>query len=369
MFYVGLDVHLRKIVMCILDANGKVCKEATFAGVPALLAALGALAGELAVCYEASCGYGALYDRLKRLANARRIEAAHPGQLRLIFRSKRKNDRVDARKLATLLFLDQVPQVHVPVQDVRDWRAAIEFRRRQVDRRTAIKNQLRALLRGYGVVGPHRQALWTVAGRKWLEEVELATPLARLQREVLLSELDQVSAQIKKLQKELNAIGRRHAGVCLLRTIPGVGPRTAEAFVAYVDEVKRFARSKQIGSYFGMVPCQDQSAATNRLGHITRQGPATVRKLLTEAAWQGVHRSPQIQAYFERIVGQDPDRKKIALVATAHWLARVMFALLRSGETARFTRFEKADKKKSTTAAPAAKEPSATTPQTPAAAA
>jgi transposase len=80
------------------------------------------------------------------------------------------------------------------------------------------------------------------------------------------------------------------------------------------------------------VPCQDQSAGKNRLGHITRQGPATVRKLLTEASWQGIRRSPEIRAYFERIRQGNPERKKIALVATAHHLLRVMLAMLRTGE-------------------------------------
>ena len=86
------------------------------------------------------------------------------------------------------------------------------------------------------------------------------------------------------------------------------------------------------GSYFGLVSCQDQSAGKNRLGHITRQGPATVRKLLTEASWQGIRRSPRIRAYFERIRPGSPERKKIALVATAHHLLRVMLAMLRTGE-------------------------------------
>ncbi len=63
----------------------------------------------LAICYEASCGYGYLYDQLRRFA--KQVVVAHPGQLRLIFRSKKKNDRVDAKKLATLLFLDKVPPV------------------------------------------------------------------------------------------------------------------------------------------------------------------------------------------------------------------------------------------------------------------
>lgn len=355
MFHVGLDVHVRRIAVCILDQNGKRFKELNLPGdVSRLLMELQALPDRHQVCYEASCGYGALFDRLAQLPNAHRIVVAHPGQLRLIFRGKKKNDRVDAHKLATLLFLDQVPQVHVPGQDVRAWRAAIEFRGRLVNQQTRVKNQLRGLLRGHGVLAPHRKALWTRKGLAWLNGLELPTPLARLQRQCLLAELASCRAQIKTLEVELNRIGRAHAGVRLLRTIPGVGPRTAEAVMAYIDDPKRFGRGKQVSSYFGLVPSQDQSAATNRLGHITREGPGTVRRLLAEAAWQGVQRSPEIRAFFERIQRQDPDRKKIAVVATASWLARVMLAMLRTGEVARFTRFaKKAAPKKQRPAAPA----------------
>jgi transposase len=339
MFYVGLDVHARKIAGCVLDADGKRMREFELPGdVSRLLTELQLLKGHCQVCYEASCGYGHLFDRLVKLPNVARIAVAHPGQLRLIFRSKKKHDRADARKLALLLFLDQVPEIHVPAVDVRAWRAAIEFRRRLVDRQTMVKNQLRALLRTHGVAGPHRKALWTQPGRTWLAAQVLPTALARLQRAVLLDELGQVRARVKTIERELNRIGRAHPGVALLRTIPGVGPRTAEALVAYIDQPKRFQRLKQVGSYFGLVPCQDQSAAANRLGHITREGPATARKLLTEAAWQGIQHSPEIRAYFERVQRQDPERKKIALVATAHWLLRVMLAMLRTGEMARFTR-------------------------------
>lgn len=266
---------------------------------------------------------------------------AHPGKLRLIFRSKQKNDRVDARKLALLLLLDQVPEVYVPRLDVRAWRAAIEFRRKQVDKQTMVKNQIRAVLRTYRIAAPPRKGLWTRTGLQWLAELELPTGLANLQLASLLEELAGCRLRIAKIQHELNVIGQAHAGVRLLRTIPGVGPRTAEVVMAYIDQPKRFNRNKQIGSYFGLVPQQDQSAGSNRLGHITRQGPATVRKLLVEAAWQGVRRSPEIRAYYERIQGGDPTQKRIALVATAHMLARTMLAMLRSGEVARFTRIPK----------------------------
>ena len=79
------------------------------------------------------------------------------------------------------------------------------------------------------------------------------------------------------------------------------------------------------------MPCQDQSGDKNRLGHITREGAPVVRQLVAEAAWQAQRRSPTVRAYFEHAQREDPQRKKIALVATAHYLVRVMWAMLRRG--------------------------------------
>ncbi len=331
MWSIGLDVHWRSFVMHILDERGNRIKEVRGkGGWTKLLEALRAVEQPFAICYEASCGYGHLYDELARVA--RRVVVAHPGHLRLIFRSKRKNDRVDARKLATLLFLDQVPRVYVPRAAVRDWRQLIEFRQRLVRERVRVKNGLRSLLRSHGIASPWRNALWTRKGVAWLAELEFSTLTAAVQRDMLIDELQRVHARLQRVECELKRIADGEPAVALLRTIPGVGPRTAEAMVAYIDDPTRFATSRQVGSYFGLVPCQDQSSDKNRLGHITREGPATVRKLLTEAAWQGVRRDARIGAYFERIRKGDPQRRKIALVATAHYLARVMHAMLCTGE-------------------------------------
>ena len=335
MWSIGIDVHQRSFAVCILDEHGKVVKQMKLRGnLAKLLDTLRCIKEPFAVCYEASCGYGHLHDLLGKLAE--RVVVAHPGHLRLIFRTKKKNDRVDAKKLATLLFLDQVPTIHVPSVDVRSWRSLIEFRHRLVAKRTRVKNSLRAVLRGHGVEQPSGKKLWALRGVAWLAAVELPTRQIALQRDVGVEELEHLEKQIKRVEKELNAIAEEHAGVFLLRTIPGVGPRTAEAVVAYIDRADRFARNKQVGSYFGLVPSQDQTGDRNRLGHITREGPATVRKLLTEAAWQGIRRSPHIRAYFERVQNGDEQRKKIALIATAHYLARVMHSMLRSGELWRF---------------------------------
>jgi transposase len=333
MYYVGLDVHAKRSSMCILDENGKLVKHLEVkGGWPRLLEVVDAQVPKpFAICYEASCGYGHLYDQFAR--RAERVAVAHPGQLRLIFRSKKKHDRVDSAKLAKLLHLDEVPVVHVPNLDVRAWRGLINYRRRLVARRSAVKTQVRAFLRGLGIAVGVKGGLWTKKGIAWLtSELALGSAADRVRRDVLVDDLTHLEAKVATVEKELDRIGRAHPGVTLLRTIPGVGPRTAEAFVAQVDDVSRFARVKQVGSYFGLVPCQDATAERNRLGHITKDGPAGPRWLAAEAAWQGRRRSVRIRAYFDRVMRNDPGRKKIALVATAHYLMRVMAAMLRSGE-------------------------------------
>jgi len=68
------------------------------------------------------------------------------------------------------------------------------------------------------------------------------------------------------------------------------------------------------------------------MGHITREGPGTLRWLLTEAAWQAIRRSRRVRDFYERIQRDDTERRKIALVATAHYLLRVMLSMLQTGE-------------------------------------
>jgi len=331
MLSIGLDGHQRLYVLCIGDGSGRILERRTIRGDwRQLIGFLRSLATPFQIVYEASSGSGFLYDRLKTIA--RRIVVAHPGHLRLIFKAKRKNDRVDAEKLYKLLLLDAVPAVYVPTPAVRDWRKLIEFRSRLVAKRTRVKNAIRALLKDHGLEAPKRGTLWTTKGIAWLRELTLETHLASLQRDMLLDEHDAHDEKIKRLERELDAVAADHAGAQLLRTIPGVGPRTSEAVMAAIDDPRRFRRNKAIGAYFGLVPCQDESAGKARFGHVTREGPATVRRLLTEAAWQGIRRSDRIRAFYEQVKHDDPQRNKIALVATAHHLAKIMLSMLKSGE-------------------------------------
>ena len=256
---------------------------------------------------------------------------AHPGQLRLIYRSKNKNDRKDAERLAKLLYLGEVPTVHVPSLEVRTWRELINCRSQVIAKRTRAKNAVRSLLRSAGQLAPRHPGLWTKAGSAWLRRLALPTLSQQLRRDLLLEEIETLTRQMRRIEQELNHRAQQTSAVVQLRSIPGVGVRTAEAVVAFVDDPHRFHSAKAVGRYFGLVPGQDQSGDKNRLGHITREGAPVVRRLLAEAAWQARRRSPTVRAYFERSQRDDPQRKKIALVATAHYLVRVMWAMLKQG--------------------------------------
>ena len=335
MLYVGLDYHLRRSSFCVLDEHGKkvMAREVVGSWVKVIKALKEVKRAQgknqqMAICYEASCGYGFLHDELKGFC--RRVVVAHPGHLRLIFQSKRKNDRIDAKKLATLLFLNQVPTVWVPDSRIRAWRQTVEYRGRLVGKRTRVKNEIRSLLNNNGIAAP--RGLWTLKGLKWLTELEMPDELSSLKLHMLVDELGHHQNHVKEVERGLDRFSKSNPAVILLMTIPGIGVRTAESLAAYIGDPQRFGSASKAACYFGIVPSLDSSAGKDRLGHITKAGPPTVRRLLVEASWVSVRRSDKVKAYYERVKKDDPGRNKIAIVAVAHYLLRVSMSMLKTGE-------------------------------------
>src|SRR3954469_13388538 len=202
MFHVGLDIHSTRIAICVLGETGQVVHRSQVRGIEEMLRILKALPDRFEVCYEASCGYGHFHDLLRPVAE--RVLVAHPGQLRLIFRSKNKNDRNDAERLAKLLYLGETPTVHVPSPEVRTWRELINCRSQVIAKRTRAKNGVRALLRGAGVVPPRQPALWTKTGLAWLRRLDLPTAAQPLRRDLLLEEIETLTRQVRRIEQQLN---------------------------------------------------------------------------------------------------------------------------------------------------------------------
>ena len=330
MLYVGLDIHIKNIFICILNDNGKIERQLKVRQVDQMMNVLKKLPDRFAVCYEASCGYGHDHELLTPLAT--RVAVAHPGLLKSIYRSleEERSPRCSAVGEAVV----HRPGSHRSRPLGRRaglGRELIGFRQKLVHQRTRAKNGVRALLRTVLIQALRRPGLWTRDGIAWLKQLEFSQSMHALKRDLLVEEIETLSVQLRRVEKELARFSKDNVSVWQLQSIPGVGPRTAEAIVAFLDDPHRFSHSKRVGAYFGLVPSQDQSGERNRMGHITREGPAVVRQFLAEATWQAVRRSPTVRAYFERIARGETDRRKTAIVATAHYLVRVMWAMLKNG--------------------------------------
>jgi len=250
---------------------------------------------------------------------------------------KKKNDRCDALKAAQLSAVNQIREVHIPRIEVRQWRALIAFRQQLVRRRGRIKNHIRDLLVVEGVLLPRGAKCWTRLGVEYLEGLakpmkEVSLPeLWRGELEIELRQLREVQAEIEVAEEKLEAIAKADPRVALLRTIPGVGPRLAEAIVAWLDQPERFKHAREVSAYVGMVPKELDSGETERRGRITKHGSRLVRSLLVEVAWAGMRYNPWVRETYQRISGGKKSRKKIAIVAVGRRLLVRCWAMLRDG--------------------------------------
>jgi transposase len=144
-----------------------------------------------------------------------------------------------------------------------------------------------------------------------------------------LEQLQEIQRGVATVTAQLDKLGAGDTRVQLLRTVPGVGPRLAEAIVALLDQPQRFRKASQVSGYIGMVPKALDSGETERRGHITRQGSRVVRSLLVEVAWAGLRHNAWVRQTYQRLSGGKKARKKIAIVAVGRKLLVKCWAMLR----------------------------------------
>jgi transposase len=250
---------------------------------------------------------------------------------------KRKTDKDDAQRLTEVYRLGKFPRVVVPAKEVREKRGLIETRQRLVGRRVALQNRIRAVLVSQGLPAPRGARAWTALGLAGI--AEYAQPLEecadgdlwRGRLHLALTELAHVKELLRVADKKLDELAKHDVGMKILDSIPGVGPRTAEAVVAFLPEPKRFRTTKQVSAYGGFVPRQYQSTDTDHRGRITKRGPRTLRKLLVECAWVMLRYNAWARAIYQRLTHGGKTRKKQAIVALARKLLVRCWAMLRDG--------------------------------------
>ena len=198
--------------------------------------------------------------------------------------------------------------------------------------RTQWINVVRALARGRGY--RIRSGAAETFEERLLEVQPHLPEELRKQAQVLVGLMAGLNEQIKGLDRQIGAIGKTDPRVRLLQTVPMVGPLTATAFVALVDDVSRFKKAHKLERYVGLIPREWSSSEKRLKLGITKRGDSFVRWLLVEASWSIMtSRRPdtfELRSWAEKIAGRR--KRKVAVVALARRLAGILYAMLRDNK-------------------------------------
>ena len=265
------------------------------------------------------------------------VIVANPRQLPLITESKQKNDRVDAEKLARVARMDVtlLNPIHHRSEQAQLDLGQIRMRAGLVAIRTAAINEARGQAKslGYRLTESDADAV----------NQELAADLpaaAKKNLDALLETAADLTVRIKAADKEIQSIAKRYPEITLLTAIYGVGDLTALTFILTIEDAERFAKSREVGAYLGMVPGQSQSGERNPQQRITKQGDRMTRWMLVQCAHCILKRGAPdsdlrtwgLNKIQEQKNSKGKVRKKKVLVAVARKLAVLMHHLWATGE-------------------------------------
>jgi transposase len=224
-------------------------------------------------------------------------QVGHPANIRAAEPRKQKHDRRDADLILKLLVENRFPKIWLPSKEQQDLRALLRHRHQWVRIRTRIQNALQAIALANGLRrGP---ALWSQEGQRTIASLPLA-PHAAYRRSELQAMYAKFAKEIEKLNQRVEEQACERPGARLLMTHPGVGPITALATEVFLGDAARFADSKALASYVGIIPSEYSSGERQRFGGLSKQGNPLLRFLWGEAAMHAVRRDPELQRFYRR---------------------------------------------------------------------
>ena len=330
--YAGIDVSLESASVCVVDASGRIVREAKVASEPeALITWFGKLGVEVSrIGLEAGPLSQWLYAGMREAGLP--VELLETRHVRDAFKAMPvKTDRNDARGIAQLMRLGWFRPVHCKSLPAQEVRALLTTRKLLQAKRHDVEMSLRGVLRGFGLkVGPTTPK--TFAGR--VRELVAHHDTLRTIAEALLKARAVLAQEFKAIEKRLAALARTNAPTRQLMTTPGVGAIVALTFASAIDDPSRFRSSRRVGAHFGLTPRKHQSGETDVTGRISRIGDHGVRVALYEAAnviLTRAVRGSDLKSWALR-VAQRAGMKK-AKVALARKLAVVLHRMPADGTT------------------------------------
>lgn len=339
--YAGLDVSMNTTFICIVNEKGKVVKELEAASTPeaidSFISGTGLKIGKIGL--ESGCLTHYLKKGLQKKGYTVIGMESHR-MAAILATIINKTDKNDARGIAEALRVGHYKECVHRSDEAVEIRTLLHGRQTAVEGRTHAITSIKGHLKVYGI------KLGKGSGKSFREKVEGAiTNLnPRIQKVIksLLNILDTIEEEIKLLDQLVKDAGKEDEQVRLLQTVDGVGPITALAFVAEVDDPKRFEESKDVAAYIGLTPTQYSSGEKHRQGGISKKGSKHTRCLLVEAATTLLTRCQnwsKLKAWGMKLMKKIG--KKKAIIAVARKLAVIMHKMLITGKC-----FERSTKKK-----------------------
>jgi transposase len=325
MVYGAIDLHLRYSQIRIIDEAGQVVREQRVPTSAECLVQAFAGHGTMRVLLETGTESEWVAQALEAVGHA--VIVADPNYAPMYgeIRRKVKTDRRDVAALAEANRRGWYRATHRVSPTQRALRQILRSRRQLVQQRSGTIALIRSLLRQDGYRLPPSSSVRVPARLAALELPsglrETIAPLARMV-ETLTTEVVGIDARLATWAQADPIVQR-------LQSVPGVGLIVALTFRAFVDEVGRFTSAGQVSAAIGLVPREDSSAERRHRGHITKAGPRELRSLLVQAAWACWRSkgSGTLRAWVERLAGRRG--KRIAVVALARRLSRILFAVWR----------------------------------------
>jgi len=323
MHYVGIDLHKRDLVVCVMDDDGATSKPVRMScrDVP-LVREFFENVGPFRAVIEASSSYRWLYDLLSPMGE---VILAHPLKLRAIVSARAKTDKLDSAMLAKLLRVELIPAAYVPPAHYQVLRDLTRARARLSCQATATKNELHAQLRRANVHPPFKN-VFCKTGRAWLAKLDLPFG-GDIVRDELIRRLAHYECEMERLDGRLKPLARSFPEISALVNLHGIAMYSALLIVAEIGEPERFSNPRQVGAYASLTARVRQSGMQDRHGHISKQGSSWLRWILVQAAMKLVRRDVKLRNFYTRI--RKRSGAKVARVATARKLAEICWIRLK----------------------------------------
>lgn len=262
------------------------------------------------------------------------VKVVNTNRFKVITMSTKKTDLNDAATLAYYLQKEMLPESHLCDQTSEEMRRMLKTRSILVQSTVKIKNQIHGMMLGYGIETKAAQLQSKKRRQQLIYDLKDHdfSEYTASSLEVMLSILENLAEEIKRVEEEIGKMVQKNEDVRLLQTIPGVGPINSATIAAYTADMSRFDGDyKRFASYIGIVPVVHHSNEHKYNGRITKHGPQELRTAMVQVAL-GMIRLPHRTREWKLLKKYQQQKTEKgsgkAIIALARKLSRIIFVML-----------------------------------------